>query len=105
MRQVSIELKDKVYRIYLSDDEIIIFDSYRVRRIKDMVHIIKILRVLVESKPVNSRSMFSVICEWRAHNLLYTLGIKRNHTKDVNLELHPKWYMNIIYPIVGLFYI
>ena len=105
MRQVSIELKDKVYRIYLSDDEIIIFDSYRVRRIKDMIHIIKILRVLVESKPVNSRSMFSVICEWRAHNLLYTLGIKRNHTKDVNLELHTKWYMNIIFAIVGLFYI
>lgn len=49
--------------------------------------------------------MFGMICEWRSHNLLYSLGIKRASTKHVDLELHPKWYYKIGYFILSCCYL
>lgn len=47
------------------------------------------------------RSRKSMYLEWRAHNLLYRLGIKRSKTADVDLEYPQLWYMKIIYWILG----
>ena len=44
------------------------------------------------------------IAEWRAHNLLYTLGIYRNHTMHTDFNFEIKWYEKIVYFILSLLY-
>ena len=53
----------------------------------------------------NLMMMFGMICEWRAHNLLWSLGIKRERTKTVDLELKVKWYYKIGYFILSFCYL
>lgn len=53
---------------------------------------------------IHDRSIFSLIIEWRAHNLLYDLGMYKSRTKDVDLN-YPKWYVYPIYFILSLFYL
>ena len=47
------------------------------------------------------RSERSLKREWAAHNLAYSLGIKRDKTKDVDLNFEQKWYVELMYFIVG----
>lgn len=47
------------------------------------------------------RSDFSLLTEWAAHNALYNLGIARERTKDVDLQIPQKWYEKIGYPVIG----
>lgn len=49
-----------------------------------------------------SRTNFSMILEWATHNLLYSLHICRNRTKDVDLEYPQKWYYKVGYFFTGL---
>jgi len=35
-----------------------------------------------------------MIIEWRAHNMLYALHIKRNRTRTVDLDINEPWYLN-----------
>ena len=39
--------------------------------------------------------------EWATHNLLYSLGYKRERTKDADLNFEHKWYMKLAYAVVG----
>jgi uncharacterized protein YchJ len=48
------------------------------------------------------RSYDSMIAEWVTHNRLYRLGIKRNRTKDVDINYPLKWYMELLYRIFGI---
>lgn len=48
-----------------------------------------------------NRSKFSLKTEWAAHNACYALGIERERTKDVDLQIPQKWYEKIGYPVVG----
>ena len=36
------------------------------------------------------------------HNRLYRWGIKRDHTADVDLNYPLKWYVELIYRILGI---
>lgn len=47
------------------------------------------------------RSTFSLCREWAVHNLLFNLGIKKERTKDVDLNFPQKWYICIGYAILG----
>ena len=48
-----------------------------------------------------TRSEASYISEWKSHNRLYKLGIKRNRTKDVDLEENINPTRNFLYSILG----
>ncbi len=47
------------------------------------------------------RTINSLKKEWATHNLCYKLGIARNRTKDVDLNYPLKWYMRILYSVIG----
>lgn len=83
-----------------TNEDLIIYDSYSIRH----AHYSNILWRIKEATPDcpiwEKRSKWSIECEWAVHNLLYKLGIKREHTKDVNLNYNLKWYEKIAY--VGL---
>ena len=87
-------------------------NSFQTHSIKDMNDTIKSIRAISKGHhirykyyAIHVRTMFGMICEWRAHNLLYSLGIKRTSTKHVDLELHPKWYYKIGYFILSCCYL
>lgn len=86
------------------DNNVYINDSYKVHHLKHMSYILAVLRSKYPSCNVLKRSEFSLINEWRAHNLLYSLGLFKTHTKDVDLDT-TKWYTEIIYFLLSLLYI
>lgn len=87
-------------------------NSFQIRNIKEMKTVINTAKAISKRRykrykeyAIHVRTMFGMICKWRAHNLLYSLGIKRTSTKHVDLELHPKWYYKIGYFILSCCYL
>lgn len=54
---------------------------------------------------INKRNIFSMIYEWRTHNLLYTLGIAKDRTGSVDLNIGQPWYIKVLYAIISPFYL
>lgn len=82
-----------------------IADSYKTRSRAEMCDVIR----KNKSKhpvpaPLYFRSVYSLVDEWRAHNLLYDLHLFRNHTKDVDFEYPQRWYLSIIWAFLSIFY-
>lgn len=73
-------------------------ESYKIRRLSDMMD------YLIEHKCElgDSRSMESYLIEWRAHNIMYDLGLFRSHTKDVDLNDDESMTRRIAYAIIWL---
>lgn len=95
-------------------DYVTIYDSYRIKSIKDMIEVISECKEYLEEHStyyeeivpaLRDRSYFNLINEWRSHNLLYALGINRIKTTHVDFESNPKWYFNVIYFIGSLCYL
>lgn len=96
----------------VTDKSIEIVDSYKVSVTDEMKDILNSLR---EEYPDNSvlikRKNSSLIREWKGHNFLYKLGILRNHTKDVDLDLESAnifytvgyWFLALGYDIISIF--
>lgn len=51
---------------------------------------------------VKNRPNISLYREWKTHNKLYQLGLWKSRTKDVDFN-KLKWYINLMYNIVGIF--
>lgn len=52
---------------------------------------------------IHRRTMFSLINEWRVHNLLYELNIERDRTESVDLDVDQPWYMKVLYTVISPF--
>lgn len=91
--------KDIKYSI--SQKELIIYDSYEIphRHYHNILNRIKCNEI---DNPIwESRSYWSLECEWAVHNLLYKLGIQRERTVDVNLDVKLSTLEKIGYGILG----
>lgn len=86
------------YKIY--DNCVKLIDSYLVSK-KDFQKQLTMIRNLHPNIPLWNRSDASIKREWATHNLLYSLGIARERTKDCDLNYEHKWYMKIAYGVVG----
>lgn len=77
-----------------------IIDGYLEENIERTVQeIIEVRRI--KGYPV-TRTKASYIAEIKAHNRLYRLGIKRSHTKDIDLEENINKCRDIIYRVIGV---
>lgn len=85
--------------IYVSANNIHIEDSYTINHRQFE----PILSRLKDSYTTNvfKRSLWSLQCEWAAHNVLYKLHLFRSHTKDVDLNYPLKWWVETFYIIFG----
>ena len=92
----------------ITDNVLSIIDSYKVKSLKQMINFLKDLRNQYPSKPksmiIFKRSLFSMINEWRVHNLLYTLNYQTHRTKSVDIDDEPI-YRKILYTLLSPFYI
>lgn len=77
-------------------------DSYKVSSKSEMKEMLYAIQYRYPECKTFNRSYESLISEWRAHNRLYRLKFKRNHTKDVDLNFPLKWYIELIYRILGI---
>lgn len=105
MKKLIVSYKDFILKIHASENNTTIFDSYKVKNPKDMKSILYGIRKrVVPNYAINKRKVSSMIQEWRVHNLLYSLGIERNRTKDVDLDINQPWYNKVLYFILSPFY-
>lgn len=83
-----------------------IYNSYQISKISDMKKILLYIRekYSIPSLSHNQRSLFGMICEWRAHNLLYKLGIAKERTKHVDLNLGNTLPMKCGYFFLSILY-
>lgn len=70
--------------IVLSDSICTIIDSYKVKRLKHMREVIDWVKTY--DTEVGKRSWISLVSEWRAHNLLYWLGLEKDRTAHCDLN-------------------
>lgn len=86
----------------ITEDNLHIVDSYLVSKHKfDDVY--EAALVTNPYSHVWYRSKDSLNREWATHNLLYTLGLFRSHTKDVDINYPQKWYISLAYDVFGFF--
>lgn len=86
------------YRIFA--DRVKLIDSYLISK-KKMGRELQSIRNLHPSCPLWQRSEGSLKREWATHNLAYALGIRREKTKDCDLNYSLPWYAEVFYVIVG----
>lgn len=75
-------------------------DSYLVEKARYEVEL-NVIRYKEPKCPLWKRSVGSMRREWASHNLAYALGIRREKTKDCDLDFEPKWYHKLVYGVVG----
>lgn len=77
-----------------------VYDSYKVKNIDKLVD--EIIKIRKENKYKVTRSKKSYVSEIKAHNRLYKLGYKRDHTKDTDMEENISKKNDILFRIIGL---
>lgn len=93
------------YNITITNNNIHITDSYKVKTRESMKNILNILREYLNDSnitmktPLDFRSNNSMIKEWVTHNNLYRLGLYKDRVKDVDLNYPQKWYIKILYAV------
>lgn len=79
-------------------------NSYIVKSRKDMRGILECIEYnSLCGDAVRRIPMKTMLREWRAHNLLYALGIARKHTGSVDLN-EEHWWRRIGYFVLSLMY-
>ena len=91
--------------ISVSENNIHINNSFKVKSKKDMYHIIQKIKEKYPENNINKISDFSLIQEWAVHNLCYKLNLFKNRTKDVDLNVDKPCYITLLYNIIGFLYI
>ena len=68
-------------------------------------------KILSYEKPMSemraagyNRTKASMLNEWAAHNVLYNMGYKEDHTKDVDMESPESFWHKIGYWILSWFF-
>lgn len=82
-------------------DRVKLIDSYLVPKSRFGRELVAI-RNLHPDCPLWQRTDGSLKREWAAHNLAYALGIRREKTKDCDLNFTLPWYLKISYGVVGM---
>ena len=86
--------------VNITDSNIHIHNSYMIDTAAEKQAILNEIFSHVADFP---RSYQSALREWKAHNVLYKLHIKRKSTAHTDIEAKPKWFYRVGYFILSLF--
>ena len=105
IKEINIKYGEYLIDVLLSTNNTSIINSYRIKRINDMVNVLKKIRNTCDnSYAIHKRSIFGMVNEWRVHNLLYFLHIKRKRTCTVDLNINQNMLVKIAYTLLSIFY-
>jgi hypothetical protein len=97
--------KSHTITCHISKSVITIKDSWLVKKVADMKTILEMIKKRARRHGiVYSRSEASWIREWKAHNLLYNMNFKRNHTADTDLAENESAFRRFCYFFLSLFH-
>lgn len=105
-----VDFKYKIYRRYwvvnnrkvLVVDDCQVFDSHEINDPKTIMKFIaKIISYYPEFLMVRGKT--SYFLEWLAHNCMYVLNYKTDHTGDVDLDIYEKW-RRVLYSLAWICY-
>lgn len=83
-------------------NNVTVFNSYKVKKRK---HMKEVLKVIDQYREETTLAIWYQICEWKTHNLLYELNIKRDRTKDYDINDNVSIWEKIAFVILSVFYI
>lgn len=86
----------------ITSSNIHIENSFEIKKRKEMKKILLQIKSEHPECEVFNRKLWSLCSEWKAHNRLYKLGIEPDRTKSVDLNYPLKWYVELIYNIIGI---
>ena len=94
----------KTADLLFSRDSVKVYDSYKITRRDDILHIVLFIREYAARKGYEvPRTNTRLYGEFRLHNLLYDMGIEREHTADADLDYSQdkRWYVNAAGNFIG----
>ena len=86
----------------VTTNNVTIIDSFKIKHLKQMLDVVNYIKT-INSTSISKHSIFSMLSEWRSHNLLYWLGIFNERTKHCDLNFESS-YKKIGYIFLSLFY-
>jgi hypothetical protein len=101
---MSIPFEGNLIQVEYNSNNIHIFNSYKIKRKRDMKRILMLIRYASFNRGIfYSRKEKSWIREWKAHNVLYKLGIKKVSTRHTDLNENESIFRRFGYFILSLF--
>ena len=89
------------YIVYdVSNSNIHVYNSYVVFSEKTKKDFLRHLLDTVDGLS-ETRTLKSMLDEWKAHNALYQRNMFKAHTKELDLEFKQKWYHRVIYWLIA----
>jgi hypothetical protein len=90
------------FYVNVTENNVHIHDSYKIKGKKRKLEIINAI-IAFCPEAFKTRTIKSVLREWRAHNVLYKLHIARNSTMHTDIEAHQKLFYKISYLLINIF--
>ena len=101
---ISIPFEGNLIQVEYNNSNIHIFNSYKIKRKRDMKRILMLIRCASFNRGIfYSQKEKSWIRKWKAHNILYKLGIKKVSTQHTNLYENESKLRKFGYFILSLF--
>jgi hypothetical protein len=100
-----IYLNDIELDISILNNYVHINNSFKVTSRDDMNFVLDKIKTNYPNHEICNISNFMLVQEWATHNLLYSLGLFKDKTRDVDLNINKSWFISSLYCIIGFLYI
>jgi len=90
------------FYVNVTESNVHIHDSYKIKGNRRKLEIISAITAACPTA-FKTRTIKSVLREWRAHNILYRMHIKRKSTMHTDIEAKQKLKYKIGYLLISIF--
>ena len=96
--------EEKRITLQFGNSSVKVVQSYQATSREESISVMLFIRYYTRQKGLKvHRSNTQILGEYRLHNLLYTVGYKRAHTGDADIDLvkDKSWYVNVLSSVWG----
>lgn len=96
--------EEKRITLQFGNSSVKVVQSYQATSREESISVMLFIRYYTRQKGLKvHRSNTQILGEYRLHNLLYTVGYKRAHTGDADIDLvkDKRWYVNVLSSVWG----
>ena len=96
--------EEKRITLQFGNSSVKVVQSYQATSREESISVMLFIRYYTRQKGLKvHRSNTQILGEYRLHNLLYTVGYKREHTGDADIDLvkDKRWYVNVLSSVWG----
>ena len=96
--------EEKRITLQFGNSSVKVVQSYQATSREESISVMLFIRYYTRQKGLKvHRSNTQILGEYRLHNLLYSVGYKRAHTGDADIDLvkDKRWYVNVLSSVWG----